>query len=105
MVISSNEKTSLSQFANVILKNVSLTAQLLRLVNTVYFSYQRTPIYSISHAIVILGWDTIRDTAASLMLLADFGKKSETVRDLLLLSVLTANSAMEVATRCKYPRK
>lgn len=39
------------------------------------------------------------------MLLADFGKKSETVRDLLLLSVLTANSAMEVAARCKYPRK
>lgn len=103
MALSSNERAALSSFANVILKNVSLTAKLLRIVNTVYFA-QRTPVYSVSHAIVILGWNIIRDTAVSIVLLADFGKKSETVRDLLQLSVLTANNAREIAARCHYPR-
>ncbi len=103
MAISSNEKASLSQYANVILKNVSLTAKLLRLVNTVYF-FQRNPVHSVSQAIRILGWNTIRDVAASIIFLSDFGKKSQKVGELLQLSVLTAYNAMEISKRCNYPR-
>lgn len=104
MSVAADERTTLDQFANVILRNVSLTTRLLRTVNSIYFNRRENPILSVSHAIVILGWDTIRDIAASMMLIENFGKQSGAVKELLLLSVLTGNSAREIASRCKYPR-
>lgn len=53
----------------IILRDVSLTNKLLRLVNAAhYVVFGGQPISTISRAVVILGYDAVRDAAASLLL-------------------------------------
>jgi eukaryotic-like serine/threonine-protein kinase len=53
----------------VILRDVSLTNKLLRLVNAAHYgSFSGQPISTISRAVVILGFDAVRDAAVSLLL-------------------------------------
>ncbi len=52
-----------------ILKDISLTNKLLRVVNAAHFGqFGSQPVSTISRAVVILGFDTVRDLALSLML-------------------------------------
>lgn len=67
--IVSAEESHAEQLTDAILKDVSLTNRLLRLVNSVQFGqFGGQPVSTISRAVVILGYDTVRDTALSLML-------------------------------------
>jgi HD-like signal output (HDOD) protein len=67
--IVSAEDSHAEQLTDAILKDVSLTNKLLRLVNSVQFGqFGSQPISTISRAVVIMGYDTVRDTALSLML-------------------------------------
>jgi len=57
------------ELTNVILRDVSLTNKLLRLVNAAHYrKFSGQPISTISRAVVILGFNTVRDVAMSLML-------------------------------------
>lgn len=57
------------ELTNVILRDVSLTNKLLRLVNAAHYStFAGQPVSTISRAVVILGFNTVRDVALSLML-------------------------------------
>ncbi|MBI5936659.1 MAG: HDOD domain-containing protein [Betaproteobacteria bacterium] len=57
------------ELTNVILRDVSLTNKLLRLVNAAHYSkFAGQPVSTISRAVVILGFNTVRDVAMSLML-------------------------------------
>lgn len=64
-----SEAGEADELTNVILRDISLTNKLLRLVNTTHYS-SRTgqPISTISRAVVILGFNTVRDVATSLKL-------------------------------------
>jgi eukaryotic-like serine/threonine-protein kinase len=54
---------------DIILRDISLTKKLLRLVNAAHYgSFGSQPISTISRAVVILGFDAVRDAAVSLML-------------------------------------
>lgn len=65
----SDEYSRSNALTDTILRDVSLTNKLLRLVNAaVYGSFGGQPISTISRAIVILGFDAVRDAAVSLML-------------------------------------
>ncbi len=67
--VASSENTHTDELTKVILRDVSLTNKLLRVVNSVQFGhFSGQAINTISRAIVILGFDTIRDIALSLML-------------------------------------
>lgn len=58
-----------SALTEVILRDVSLTNKLLRLVNAAHYgSFGGQPISTISRAVVILGLDAVRDAAVSLLL-------------------------------------
>lgn len=58
-----------SGLTEVILRDVSLTNKLLRLVNAAHYgSFGGQPISTISRAVVILGLDAVRDAAVSLLL-------------------------------------
>lgn len=58
-----------SALTGIILRDVSLTYKLLRLVNAAHYgTYGGQPISTISRAVVILGLDAVRDTAISLLL-------------------------------------
>lgn len=57
------------ELTNVILRDASLTNKLLRLVNAAHYSkFAGQPVSTISRAVVILGFNTVRDVAMSLML-------------------------------------
>lgn len=65
----SDEGGHSSALTEIILRDVSLTNKLLRLVNAVHYaSISVQPISTISRAVVILGLDAVRDAAVSLLL-------------------------------------
>lgn len=67
--ITSAEDSHAEQLTDAILKDVALTNKLLRLVNSAQFGFfGHQPIGTISRAVIILGYDTVRDAALSLML-------------------------------------
>jgi HD-like signal output (HDOD) protein len=104
MTTAADEDASVRRLTNAILKNISLTAKLLRLVNTVYFNRSDMTILSVSHAVIMVGWDVISNLASSILLFEQFNKKSPGVKELMLLSLLTAHHARQVAVNARYPR-
>ena len=65
----SDEYGHSSSVTEIILRDVSLTNKLLRLVNAAHYgSFSVQPICTISRAVVILGLDAVRDAAISLLL-------------------------------------
>ncbi len=64
-----NENSRADALTEIILRDVSLTKKLLRLVNAAHYaSFGNQPISTISRAVVILGFDAVRDAAVSLIL-------------------------------------
>jgi HD-like signal output (HDOD) protein len=104
MTTAADEDASVRRLTNTILKNISLTTKLLRLVNTVYFNRSNMTILSVSHAVIMVGWDVISNLASSLLLFEQFNKKSPGVKELMLLSLLTAHHARQVSVSARYPR-
>ena len=101
MATAGDEDATLRRLANLILKNVSLTAKVLRVVNSVYFNRAGRSILSISHAVTLLGWDAVRHLAAG-MLMFDHFKNSGRGREQMLISLLTASHARQVAKHARY---
>lgn len=62
-----SEDTSVSEFANLVLKDHALTSKVLKLVNSVSFS-QFGEVTTISRAIILLGFESIKNLALTLML-------------------------------------
>lgn len=63
------ENTRAGRLTEIILRDISLTKKLLRLVNAAHYgSFSGQPISTISRAVVILGFDAVRNVAVSLML-------------------------------------
>jgi serine/threonine protein kinase len=66
--LAASETESVSALTAVILKDVSLTNKLLRMVNTVCYKRFGGSISTISRAVAILGFDAVRNSALSLIL-------------------------------------
>lgn len=66
---STDEDTSIANLAHLILRDSSMTARVLRLANSVVFNPSGQPINTISRAIVLLGFNTVRTMALSVALL------------------------------------
>ena len=64
-----DENSRATRLTEIILRDISLTKNLLRLVNAAYYgSFGGQAISTISRAVVILGFDAVRNVAVSLML-------------------------------------
>jgi HD-like signal output (HDOD) protein len=64
-----DENSRANLLTDIILRDISLTKKLLRLVNAAHYgSFGSHPISTISRAVVILGFDAVRDAAVSLLL-------------------------------------
>ncbi|NWG86638.1 MAG: HDOD domain-containing protein [Hydrogenophilaceae bacterium] len=64
-----SETSQADELTRAILRDISLTNKLLRLVNAAHYSkFAGRPVSTISRAVVILGFNTVRDVALSLML-------------------------------------
>lgn len=93
------------EMAQLILKDLGLTSQILRLVNSAMFNRSGHPILSVAHAITLLGWDRVRNLVSMVRFVEHFMERSAGVRELMLLSVLTAVHCRDVASVSGYPRR
>lgn len=76
--VAGSENAHTDELTKVILRDISLTNKLLRVVNSAQFGhFGSQPINTISRAIVILGFDTVRDIALSLMLFEHLDNHSQ----------------------------
>ena len=74
--IASSDKESVNKLSNSVLKDFALTNKLLKLVNSVTYSqFDSGSINTISRAVVILGFDSVRSIALSLMMFDNMQNK------------------------------
>ena len=98
--IVSSDSASHSKLAQAILQDFALTNKLIKLVNTVSFRQFGGNINTISKAVVILGFETIRNVAMTLILLEFLQNKSQAVdlKDEVISAFFTGILAAELAT-------
>ncbi|GAB1265168.1 hypothetical protein NBRC116492_19770 [Aurantivibrio infirmus] len=65
--LTGNEDADVNQLAEVILKDASLTSQVLRIANSVHYNHSSFPINTVSRAIVLIGFTGVRAICISLM--------------------------------------
>jgi HD-like signal output (HDOD) protein len=100
-----DEDASLRHLTALVLRDFSLTLKVLRTVNSAQYNRSGRAILSVTHAVALLGVDAIRCLAGSLALFEHFQKQSPGLKELMLLSLLTANQARAVAALIRYPRR
>ena len=99
-----DEDSSASHITRVILRDVGLTAKILRTVNSLYYNKSGREIRSVGHAVAMLGAEAVRNLAGSMVMVEHFHRKSAGVRELMMLSLITANHARCAAEHSRYPR-
>ncbi|MEO7965653.1 MAG: HDOD domain-containing protein, partial [Gemmatimonadaceae bacterium] len=97
------DDASIQRLANIVLREYSLTLKVLRTANSAYYKRSEQPIQSAAHAMLLLGARTVRHLAASLLAFEHYRKRSPGLKELMLLSLLTANHARETAMRRGLP--
>jgi len=101
-VIASSETSSAAQLASVILKDVALASKVLRLVNSSYHGPAAGQITTVSHAIVLLGFDAVRDAALNVLLMSRARGNPE-LAEIALGSLLRAAVARNLGARLSGP--
>ncbi len=98
--IVASESESASKLARVILQDFALTNKLLRLVNTVSYGQFGGNINTISKAVVIMGFETVRNIAMSLIMLEFMQNRSlaNQLKDEVIASFFAGVVAMQLAS-------
>lgn len=102
--MASSDDEAVRNLAHFILSDVALTQKILRISNTVcYRTASGTPVTTVSKAIFLLGFDTVK-TAALAMLLVDgmSGKNAKSVRNELSHAVCSSIVGREIARRSHF---
>jgi HD-like signal output (HDOD) protein len=94
--VEDNEST-VRELTGLIMRDYSLSLKLLRTANIYNLSGRK--ILSVSHAVIMIGTEGVRNLASSLLIFEHFYKKPSGVRELMMLSMLSANHVREIATR------
>lgn len=99
--------SSAGDLSNVILKDMSLTNKLLKVVNSSYYGNISGNVTTISRAVFLLGAEKVRMAAASMMILDHLQNKSqaEDLKDAALSSFLSAVIARNVAEKMMFGAK
>ncbi len=94
-----DDASSLQRLTNVVLREYSLTLSVVRTANSAHYRRANRQIESATRAMMLLGARTVRQLASSLLLFENYARRSSGLKELMLLSLLTANHAREIATR------
>lgn len=79
--ITASERESVSRLSNTILNDFALTNKLLKLVNSAFYSRSaQTSVTTVSRAVVVLGFDAIRNIALTLMLFEHLQNSAQTTQ-------------------------
>ncbi|MDF1502069.1 HDOD domain-containing protein, partial [Roseisolibacter sp. H3M3-2] len=92
-------EASAQRLANLVLRDYALTVKVIRTANTVHYNRTGRPVQSATHAMMLLGAQTVRDLASALLLFEHYRGRSPGLKELMLLSLLTAGHAREAAVR------
>ena len=101
-----NPYASARDLANIILKDYSLTNKLLKLVNSAFYGGVGKGVTSIHHAVVILGLEQVRMTAAAMLVFTQIRDKSnvEELRDSMIKSFMSGLIEIEIANQMNLPK-
>ncbi len=94
-----DDASSLQRLTNVVLREYSLTLSVVRTANSAHYRRADRQIQSATRAMLLLGARTVRQLASSLLLFENYARRSAGLKELMLLSLLTANHAREIATK------
>jgi len=96
--IKDNPYNTVNAVSAIILRDLSLTTQILKIVNTIFYQTHPRQVHTVSSAVMVLGFDRLRDLAVGLRLFENFQKSSHlsNLKQLIVLSFLTAIQAQEL---------
>jgi HD-like signal output (HDOD) protein len=97
-----DDDASTQLVVNIILRDYSLTLNIIRAANSVFYNRTGRPIQSATHAMLLLGARNVRQIASTILLFEHYHGKSSGLKELMLLSLLNANHAREAAIRVRY---
>lgn len=103
--ITSSSEDPVSKLAHFVLADVALTQKILRLSNTIqYRTNAGVPVTTISRAIFLLGFNTVKTSALAMLLVDGFcnKKQASSVRKELVHSLCASIVARELAQRSKF---
>ncbi len=92
-----DDEASLRTLTNIILRDYSLTLAVLRLANSAYYNRSGKAICSVTRAVTLMGIDAVKRLTGGILLLENYDKRPAGLKELLLLSLLTANHCYQVA--------
>ncbi|PAU56958.1 HDOD domain-containing protein [Pseudomonas indica] len=97
--LAGEEKASVQQLADVLLRDASLTSKVLRVANSAYYNPSQEPIRTISRAIVLIGFDNVRLIGLSVSLIDGLLTRAprEQLQELLARSFHAAVQARNIA--------
>jgi HD-like signal output (HDOD) protein len=98
------EEGSSKKLVQVVLQDVGLASQVLRLANSAMYNHSGRPIMSVAHAIAVMGWLEVRGIASTVRYIEHFANRSPGLRELVVTSVLTAVQSQEIAGVLGYPQ-
>lgn len=96
-----NDEASLRHLTNTILRDYSITLAVIRVANSAYYNRSGKPICSVARAVTLMGIDAIKRLASGLLLLENYEKRPSGLKELLLLSMLTASHSRQLALRLR----
>lgn len=99
--LTEQEDVSISELTQIILLDASLTARILKLVNSPFYNPSGTTVSTVSRAVVLLGFNVIRDLAISVAIIDSLlkGDSRSNVKKILAQSFLAAVQARTIAEK------
>jgi HD-like signal output (HDOD) protein len=92
-----SDSSSAPQLASLVLRDYAITARVIRTANSAHYNRSGRPVQSATHAIMLLGARTVRELASGVLLFEQYGRRSPGLKELMLLSLLTASHARAAA--------
>ncbi len=102
--VSRDLEAQIHRLHEAIVQDVSLTAKILQISNTVAYNAGGSTITSVHQAILLLGFERVRHLALAATVFEHLTRKAPVVRELMSLSLITANQSFLLATRAGYPK-
>lgn len=105
LALGAQDRTSAHRLADLVLEDYALTVNVLRMANSFHYNRSNHAIENVSHAIVVLGMDTVRKLASTLVYFLAFENRSASLRELMVQSMLSAHVSGTAAEKTAYPRR
>ena len=95
--VTQDDDADFDRLADLVIRNYGLTLKVLRTVNSVHYNRSGQTILSVTRAVLLLGVRTVRELAASFLLFDHYQRQSPELKQLMLLSMVTACHAERLA--------